>query len=180
MADETISTNLGANVGLKEVLGRAREQLAPRALGAVDGLRAVATGLEMKETAARLGQVRQRFDSDTFNIIVLGRFKNGKSTFLNALLGRPTQDVPELAGTKGPMPIDDLPCTACLTSIRYADKPYVRIWRFDGKSEDWSLARYLRESTIHDDEKENVKAFQNIREFEVGFPAELCKSGVTL
>jgi len=175
MSEETIAT-----AGLREVLDRARSQLTPRAVGAVDGLRTLATTLEMKETAARLGQVRQRFDSDTFSIIILGRFKNGKSTLLNALLGRPTQDVPELASAKGPMPIDDLPCTACLTSIRFSDRPYVRIWRFDGKSEDWSLARYLRESTIHDDEEENVKVFSNIRQFEVGFPAELCKSGVTL
>jgi len=38
----------------------------------------------------------------------------------------------------------------------------------------------LRESSVRGNEEENEKVFKDIRGFDVGFPAELCKSGVTL
>jgi hypothetical protein len=167
-------------MALKDILDQAREQLTKQAGITIDSLAAIATSLEMKETAARLRATGQSLKSDTFNLIVIGRFKNGKSTLMNALLGRPTHPIPELANGHGPMPVDDLPCTATLTSICYADQPFVRMWRFDGRSEEWSLARYLRDSTVRADEEENQKIFKEIRQFELGFPAELCKSGVIL
>ena len=168
-------------MALKDMLEQAREQLVNQAGGAMDSLVAIATSLDMKETAARVKKTSDRLKSDTFNLIVIGRFKNGKSTMMNALLGKPTVPVQEMDGNGGgPMPVDDLPCTATLTSIRYSEKPYVRVWRFDGKSEDWSLSKYLRESSVRGNEEENEKIFKDIRGFDVGFPAELCKSGVTL
>src|SRR5690349_15655162 len=126
------------------MLEGAREQLTSQAGGAMDSLASVATALDMRETTARIKKIGERLKSDTFNLIVIGRFKNGKSTMMNALLGKPTVQVAEMDDASGPMPVDDLPCTATLTSIRYAEKPYVRVWRFDGKSEEWSLTKYLR------------------------------------
>ena len=167
-------------MALKDMLEQAREQLVKQAGGAMDNLAAIATTLDMKETAARVKKTSDRLKSDTFNLIVIGRFKNGKSTMMNALLGKPTVPVEEMQDGSGPMPVDDLPCTATLTSIRYAEKPTVRVWRFDGKSEEWSLSKYLRESSVRGNEEENQKIFKDIRGFDVGFPAELCKSGVTL
>jgi hypothetical protein len=167
-------------MALKDMLEQAREQMVKQAGGAMDSLAAIAASLEMKETAARIKKNGERLKSENFNLIVIGRFKNGKSTMMNSLLGKPTVPVVEMEGDMGPMPVDDLPCTATLTSIRYAEKPYVRVWRFDGKSEDWSLTKYLRESSVRGNEEENEKVFKDIRGFDVGFPAELCKSGVTL
>ncbi|MGO8956997.1 MAG: dynamin family protein [Streptosporangiaceae bacterium] len=118
--------------------------------------------------------------SDTFNLIVMGRFKNGKSTLVNALLGPTTRPVALPNGCKGPMMVDDLPATATLTGVRYAEEPYVRAWGFDAKAETWSLARYLDESTLGVDELENQRRFQHIREFEMGYPAALCKEGVLI
>jgi signal transduction histidine kinase len=74
---------------------------------------------------------------------------------------------------KGPMAVDDLPATATLTSVRFAERPYVRMWSLDGKSEDWSLERYLRESTLGVDEQQNQARFQNIREFSLSIAHEL-------
>ncbi len=167
-------------MALKDMLEQAREQMVRQAGGAMDNLAAIATSLDMKETSARIKKTGERLKSENFNLIVIGRFKNGKSTVMNALLGKPTVPVVEMDGDSGPMPVDDLPCTATLTSIRYAEKPYVRAWRFDGKSEDWSLTKYLRESSVRGNEEENEKVFKDISGFDVGFPAELCKSGVTM
>lgn len=167
-------------MALKDVLEQAREQLIKQAGGAMDALAAIATALDMKETSARIKKNSDRLKSDTFNLIIIGRFKNGKSTMMNALLGKPTVPVVEMENGAGPMPVDDLPCTATLTSIRYSEQPFVKVWRFDGKSEEWSLSKYLRESSVRGNEEENEKIFKDIRGFDVGFPAELCKSGVTL
>lgn len=167
-------------MALKDDLDKARKRLMNQAGGAIDNLAAVATDLTMKETAAGLKGVRERLQSETFDLIVAGRFKNGKSTLLNALLGQLTHPVAELEPGQGFMPVDPDPCTATLTRIRYADKPYVRVWKFNGTYEEWPLARYLRDSTIRTDEEETQKFFGNIREFELAIPVELCQSGITL
>lgn len=167
-------------MSLSAKLDEARKEMMMKTGSALDTLFTVAVKLEMKETGLRFATVKKNLESETFNLIVLGRFKNGKSTLLNALLGRLTHAVPELQTGQGPMPVDDLPCTATLTSINYAETPYVRVWGLDGKNKSWSLEKYLRESTVKDDAEETEKFFSNIRQFELGLPAELCRSGVTL
>lgn len=164
-------------MSLAQKMKQEGERARSAADGAIEGLANVASDLEMQETAAGLHRSRERLKSDTFNLIVMGRFKNGKSTMLNALLGGTTRPV-DLDGQKGPMVVDDLPATAILTGVRYADEPSVHAWRFDGKRENWSLARYLRESTLGIDDEENQRRFQEIREFEMGFPATLCQAGL--
>ena len=78
------------------------------------------------------------------------------------------------------MPASELPCTALLTSIQYAERPWVRAWAFDGSSAEWSLEKYQREGTVRQNESDTRDFFSKIREFEMGFPAELCQAGVTL
>lgn len=149
------------------------------AVAAIEGLAKIAQNLDMTQTSNNLGQVREHLVSDTFNLIVMGRFKTGKSTFLNALLGGTTSRV-DLAGHAGPMVVDDLPATATLTGVRYAAEPYVKAWHFDGSSQDWSLDEYLSGSTLDVDEKESQRRFEHIREFEMGFPAKLCQAGIVV
>lgn len=156
-----------------------RERALKEAGGAVDQLAAVATALGMKEAAGKLQKTHEQMKSDTFNLIVLGRFKTGKSTLMNALLGRLTKPVPELGG-KGAMATNPLPCTAILTSIRYSENPYVKVWKMDGKAENWTLERYLKDSRVRANEKDTQTFFANIREFEIGLPVELCQQGITL
>lgn len=168
-------------MSLSDALEKARTEMMKKVGGALDALGGVAGRLEMKDTSGRLSDVRKNLESERFTLIVLGRFKNGKSTLMNALLGRLTHPVPELQNTQGPMPVDDLPTTATLTSIDYADKPSVRVWRTTGKSESWSLEKYLRESVVKThSQRDNEEFFKDIRQFEMKLPAELCSSGVTL
>lgn len=164
---------------LYDQVKRGGAQAKESAATAIVGLTELAEQLEMRETAGKLRVTDKQLRSDTFNLIVMGRFKNGKSTLLNALMGGTTKDV-ALDGHKGPMVVDDLPATATLTAVCYADEPYVKAWGFDGKVESWSLSRYLRESTLDIDEQESQKRFSHIREFEMGFPARLCQAGVTV
>ena len=161
---------------LKQLLDQVFGQSKTQAGKTILDLASLAASLDMKETAVRLEQTAERLASDTFHIIVAGRFNIGKSTMMNALLGRTTRPVPELGVGRGPMPVGELPCTATLTSIHYAERPSVRAWGFDGSSEEWSLEKYQREGTVRESESETREFFRKIREFEMGFPAELCQS----
>jgi hypothetical protein len=161
--------------GIAEGTRRAKDT----ADAAIGGLAQTADSLHMQETAEKLRETARHLRLDTFNIIVMGRFKNGKSTLLNALLGGTTQPV-ELDGNKGPMVVDDLPATATLTGVSYAEEPYVNAVGFDGAREKWGFAKYLTESTLGIDEIESQQRFQSVREFEMGYPAVLCKEGVVV
>jgi hypothetical protein len=164
---------------LAEVIAQSGRQARSTADSAICDLAEIADNLEMRETADKLRKTRDQLRSDTFKLIVMGRFKNGKSTLLNALLGGTTQSV-VLEGHKGPMVVDDLPATATLTGVRFAEEPSVLAWGFDGKAEKWTFAKYLRESTLDTDELESQRRFQAIQEFEMGYPARLCKEGVLI
>jgi hypothetical protein len=166
---------------LSTMIGDARAANADKASTAMDGLTTIARRLQMKECGEKLQEAAQGLRSDTFRLIVVGRFKAGKSTLLNGLIGRPIKPVPALAGhNRSPLPSDYLPCTATLTAVYYADEPWVRVLKMDGGAEEWSFERYLRDSCVRADGKENSDFFGAIRGFQMGFPAALCQSGVTL
>jgi hypothetical protein len=160
-------------------LSAQRAQIESQAIEAITGLRSVAERLALKDTAGALGEVAGGLRSDSFNMMVVGRFKSGKSTLMNALMAGTTSPV-NLDGAQGLMVVDDLPATAVLSAVTFAEEPSVRVWKTDRKWEAWSLGRYLRESTLGDDEEENTRRFQDIAQFEIGFPARLCRSKVTL
>jgi hypothetical protein len=171
-------SNPGTN-SLADMMMRGVQKAEAEADRSIGGLAEVAASLDMRETEAKLAETARQLRSDTFNLMVMGRFKNGKSTLLNALLGGTTAPI-DLGGQLGPMVVDDLPATATLTGVIFADKPYVKEWRFDGTCQDWPLERYLLESTLDVDQLENARRFRHIREFEMGFPARLCQAGVTI
>ena len=54
-------------------------------------------------------------EKENFTVVVLGEFSRGKSTFINALLG------------KSLLPMDVLPETAVLSALLYGDEPEVII-----------------------------------------------------
>jgi GTP-binding protein EngB required for normal cell division len=72
--------------------------------------------------AERVSQIRRDTIRQRFVVSVVGEFNHGKSTFLNHLLG----DAPKL-------PVGNLPTTAILTRIRYAQKPQMVV--FDEKGD---------------------------------------------
>jgi hypothetical protein len=164
---------------LSVILDKRRAAVQRQAKDAIADLKKVADRLGLKETASALADVATGLESETFNIMVTGRFKNGKSTFTNALMGGTTGPV-SLEGAHGLMVVDDLPATAVMSAVNYADSPSIMVKKLDRTTENWTLSRYLRESTLGDDEEENKRRFEGIAQFEIGFPAKLCRSKVTL
>lgn len=67
--------------------------------------------LDMQSCAKGLKQLCEKMSSESFKIMVMGNFKNGKSTFINALLG---QEV---------LPAYAVPTTAIINEVKYGDVP---------------------------------------------------------
>lgn len=169
-----------ATTDLKTIIAELRTQIAGDAGSTIHDLTDIAAVLEMATTTKDLNEIQEQLASDTFKMMAVGRFKNGKSTLVNALLGKLTNPVPDLNPNQGPMPVDDLPCTAIVTSVVYSKQPYVRVWGNDGRWQEWSFARYLRDAVAQDNQEATETKLKGIRYFEVGFPAELCEPGVVM
>jgi len=63
--------------------------------------------MEANERAVGLTRSRHALESDTFKVVVVGEFKRGKSTAINAMLGQPI------------LPAKVAPCTAVITRVKY-------------------------------------------------------------
>lgn len=67
--------------------------------------------LDVPHSVERLKELREKTASDTFKIMVVGAFKTGKSTLINALLG---QEV---------LPAFATPTTAIINEVKYGERP---------------------------------------------------------
>lgn len=146
----------------------------------MEALATIAEKVNQKDTGKKIREQIAGLTSDTFNLIILGRFRNGKSTFLNAMLCELTHPVPGLGGLGGPMPVSYNPTTAVLTAINYGEQPSVSVRMTGGRTQEWSLEKYLEESKIKRDPEENERFFKDIEQFEARFPSKTLQSGITM
>jgi GTPase SAR1 family protein len=119
----------------------------------------------------QLGQQAQRLTSSTFQLAVLGQFKRGKSSLLNALMGRPLLS----AGI--------LPLTAVPTFILGSSKPFVRLKYLKGTVEEGhsknfeEMGKAITAATTEESNPHNVKGIERV---EVGLPSDDWFADVTL
>jgi len=146
-------------------------------------LNEIAAEFGMAEVGRKLDLQYERLTSSQLEVMVAGRFKVGKSTFLNALLCS-TSHALASATMNAPLPVDALPCTAVLTRIEYASEPRVHAVYFDGREEEWSFAEYAAEARIygekfgHSGSPEAPGRLAQIRAFTIGLPVDLLRSGL--
>jgi len=105
-----------------------------------------------------------RLAEDEFQLAVVGQFSRGKSTLMNAILGRPY------------LPTGALPMTSVLTSVRYGSRPRVLVQREGSrlpieKRLD-ELVRYVSQASGEREELRVISA-------EVEVPAEVLRLGFT-
>jgi len=84
-------------------------------------LEKVAYSIRMDNSVDKLKKIKARTDSDTFNLVIVGEFSRGKSTFVNALLGRKI------------LPASKNPTTAIISKIVYGDSPAFEIYYKNSK-----------------------------------------------
>ena len=85
-------------------------------LATVNQGKQVFEALDMKGWLDTAQKLSNRVASDRFRVLVIGEFKRGKSTFINAMLG---QEV---------LPAFSVPCTAVINEIKWADEPRAELF----------------------------------------------------
>ncbi|OPY59208.1 MAG: Bacterial dynamin-like protein [Pelotomaculum sp. PtaU1.Bin035] len=111
----------------------------------------------LKESAERLAR-------ETFTLVILGEFKRGKSTFINALLGGNL------------LPTAVVPLTAIPTIIQYGEQLGASAIYLDGARKAVPVSQIADYVT----ERGNPKNVKKLREMQISHPSEFLKQGVIL
>ena len=102
---------------------------------------------------------------DFYTVVVLGEFKRGKSTFVNALLGTRL------------LPMDVLPETATINAIMYSETPKLSVLYRDGNEVKGAVTYdYMKQFSAND----GNSALKNISYIKIGYPCELLKNRIVL
>lgn len=129
-------------------------------------LRDCCAQLGLDPSVSGIDEVLRRLAEDTFNVAIVGEFKRGKSTLINALLEQPI------------LPADVLPCSATLNRVAYGIEPHAVIEYRDGHTEDVpvdALENYVTKLT-----PESERRAANVSSATVYYPISFCKNGVTI
>ncbi len=133
--------------------------------GILDELSGALTALDISRTAlAVLDERKKKLDSDSFNLVVLGQYKRGKTTFINALLGAEI------------LPTAIVPLTSIITRVSYGEKAGAQVRFIDGTTMQIPLDNLRKYVT----ETENPRNFKGVNMVEVNYPSEYLSQGVSL
>jgi len=125
-------TNMSYNSSLPTALGLAEE---------------VARRYDIDALAGLLASARALTGEKEISVAVLGRFKAGKSSFLNHFLGRNV------------LPVGVVPVTSVVTKIRYGEQEEARVHHDDGRDPEVpidGIGRYISEKTNPENTREVV------------------------
>lgn len=117
-----------------------------------------------------INSLRARITSDTFKILVLGDFRQGKSTFVNALLGE--QVLPSFA----------YPTTAIVNEVKFGEERRavlhpLAVNGLQAAPIDIPIADLDRYVTIDDNDPDKRSPYERA---DVYWPLELCRNGVEI
>lgn len=141
--------------------------LLHEAIKKVEGL-----GQEFLADRDRLISLRNRFEEGRFHLAVLGQFKRGKSTLLNALLGHSL------------LPTSVVPLTAIPTFVQYGPDLRIRVRYRDGKPLDEFAGKSVEEAEKILEgfvtEQGNPKNRLGVKQVDILHPAPILQHGVVL
>lgn len=119
-----------------------------------------------------LHTLRERLQEARLQIAILGQFKRGKSTFINALLRAPL------------LPSAVVPATAVPTFIAWGPEPHIRVSYQDSRpSEDFSPpdpAAIRAELDQWVTEEGNPVNRRKVRRVDLSFPADVLRDGMVV
>ena len=128
------------------------------------GILAQLEGTVRDVTSKSLDETRIKLEEEAFNLVVLGQFKRGKSTFINALLGESI------------LPTAIIPLTSVVTILRYGSTLKVEVVYMNGRVEQIDLATLPAFIT----ERENPQNKKAVKEVTVFYPSQYLKGGVRI
>jgi GTPase SAR1 family protein len=109
-------------------------------------------------------ELREKVQTNTFNLVVVGQFKRGKTSLINALLGAEI------------LPVAVVPLTSIVTIMTYGEALRIRVYFNDGRVTEIrpeSLPEYVTE-------KGNPKNIKEVKEVVITYPSSYLKDGVRL
>jgi small GTP-binding protein len=111
-----------------------------------------------------LQRLMDKLRTNRFNLVVLGAFKRGKSTLINALLGEAV------------LPTAIVPLTSVVTILGYGESLKIAVHFQNGQTREITqpeLADYITE-------KGNPQNRKGVREVEIAYPSDYLKDGVRI
>lgn len=140
-------------------------------------VKSIAREMHMSNAIHQMDDIMQRMTGDDFHLVIVGEFSRGKSTFVNALLG------------KRILPASKNPTTAIISKIIYGEKPAFRIHYKNGKlplSMEESAFKKLTAPPEPDESdivsvqefSEKQKKINEIDFAEISYPLPFCKDKV--
>lgn len=111
---------------------------------------ALLKNLKLKKAYSRLQDDAERLEDERFNLVVIGEFSRGKSTFVNAMLG------------KNILPSSKEPTTNIISKIVYGDVPQYKLFYKDGKSQVISEEEFNLIKAQSEHKQENFVKLKNI------------------
>ncbi len=143
-----------------------RDPSIESALAALDAIGQAATGYGRADLAARLHDKATSLGDPSFHVLVVGEFKQGKSSLLNALVARTV------------CPVDDDIATAVPTIVRWAADPTAEVVFQPRESGGNEAAVPARETISVDDvgrctPSKHGGADRTVHSVEIGVPSRL-------
>ena len=150
--------NYGSYAAFKQTVGELTDCLCQ--------LKEFSEELELNNTAKSIADTIEKTANEHFEVAIVGEFKRGKSTLINALLG---QEV---------LPADVLPATATLNRVTYSETPYVEVEYKTVEKETVDinkLADYVTKLSY-----ESEKRAESVKQATVHYATDFCKNNVDI
>lgn len=122
------------------------------------------SGSVREGSAQSLSGIKAKLEEEAFNLVILGQFKRGKSTFINALLGETI------------LPTAIVPLTSVVTILRYGPRLKIEVQYLDDRRESVNLEDLPAFIT----ERGNPQNKKGVKEVTVFYPSEYLKGGVRI
>ena len=113
---------------------------------------------------AQLAALREKLEQHAFNLVVVGEFKRGKSSVINALLGADL------------LPTGVVPLTSVVTHLEWGNAPAAMVIFGSGDIRALSLEALAEYIT----EKGNPRNIKGVREVVVAYPSDWLQGGIRL
>ena len=126
----------------------------------------ICTDLGMPEQAGDMELMRDRLQNHVFSVGIMGEFRRGKSTVINALLGQAV------------VPSDIVPTTATPNYVRWSPEKYAEIHFKDGRTQTVAveeLSGYVTKIT-----EESAEVAATVDHAVVYYPCMFCQNGVQI
>lgn len=145
-------------------MGKSYTSIKTEVIDQLELLQSVATKREAANLEKYLLEIKQKLLQDSFNLVVLGEFKRGKTTFLNSLLGASL------------LPTAVVPLTSIVTLIQYGEKTCAEVIFLNGDMKEIALS----ELPAYVTEEGNPNNEKKIKLVRLEHPSPYLKDGVIL